>query len=181
MTLPLNIRVNVRASFPALVNPSGFLTLTKANGVWTFGANFELLLALPGLLTSNALIPVQDPGSGAFYTYAVSNLVALVTGVGAAVPNRIITAAGAVAALPADGDILIKKTVPAATTVNLVAAANATRPVSVKDFAGNAFTNNITIVPNGAETIDGLASVSISSDWGAKTFYPVSGTGYYLK
>jgi hypothetical protein len=37
MAAPANIRVNVQVPFPALVVPSGPITLNKVNGIWTIG------------------------------------------------------------------------------------------------------------------------------------------------
>lgn len=46
-------------------------------------------------------------------------------------------------------------------------------PITIIDQGGNAFTNNINILPFGAELIDGLASVQIAADFGALTLRPI--------
>lgn len=87
---------------------------------------------------------------------------------------REVTVAGAVTVTTSDGLIGINKTVPEATTVNLLAAASGF-PLTVKDVAGNAGTYNITLTPSGAETIDGASSFVIGSDWQSITLTPVTG------
>ena len=56
----------------------------------------------------------------------------------------------------------------AAITVNLPAASDAVsgKVLIVKDEAGNAGSNNITISPDGSEQIDGSASYTISTNYG---------------
>ena len=62
--------------------------------------------------------------------------------------------------------IKIKLTIAGASTVNLPAGVTGQYLVIV-DETGDASTNNITIVPNGAETINGAASLVISADRGS--------------
>lgn len=179
MTLPASVRVNVRANFPAIVTATGFITISKANGVWSIGASFKQLAPLPSsLFTATSFIPVQDTVAGVFYSIS---MVALISAVSTA--HRTVTAAvaGVIQALPTDGDILINLGTPAAVAVDLLAAASATRPVGVKDLAGNANTFNITVTPSGSETIDGQTNFVIASDGGAVTLYPLSGVGWYIK
>lgn len=58
-------------------------------------------------------------------------------------------------------------------TVNLpLAAARGNLPVEIKDASGNAQANNISIVRAGAETIDGLTTYPIASDFDAYQFKP---------
>jgi hypothetical protein len=87
---------------------------------------------------------------------------------------REVTVAGAVTVTTSDGTIGINKTVPEATTVNLLAAASGF-PLTIKDVAGNAGTYNITIDASGSETIDGASTFVIGSDYQSITLTPVSG------
>lgn len=50
--------------------------------------------------------------------------------------------------------------------------------VTIKDESGGAGTNNITIDPTGAETIDGASTYVISTNYGSATFY-CDGTAYF--
>lgn len=45
-------------------------------------------------------------------------------------------------------------------------------PITVVDIGGHAATHNVTILPFGTETIMGLASVTISNDFGAMSLIP---------
>lgn len=92
---------------------------------------------------------------------------------------RVVTAAGDVTVSATEGGVAINKTVGAATTVNLPTAASRNGvPVIVKDMKGDALTNNITVVPNGAETIDGNANDVISTNKGSRGYRPVVGVGW---
>lgn len=100
---------------------------------------------------------------------------------------RIVTAAGAVAITSTDLEVGINKTVGAATTVNLLPAGSwagidTMYDLTIKDVKGDAFTNNITIVPDGTETIDGLAQWLINMDLGAARLRPnADRTGWYVR
>ncbi len=88
----------------------------------------------------------------------------------------IITAAGAVTVGTLEAGVAINKTVGAATTVNLPpASARNGLAVIVKDMKGDAASNNITVVPNGADTIDGHANDVIAINLASRTYRPVSG------
>jgi hypothetical protein len=74
---------------------------------------------------------------------------------------RVVTAAGAITVATTDYIICVKKTVGAATTVNLPASPSAGDQYVIKDCKGDANTNNITVTPN-AGNIDGAATYVIT-------------------
>lgn len=66
-------------------------------------------------------------------------------------------------------------------TINLQAgSARNGVPLIIKDVGGQAATYNITITPNGAETVDTLAPLLIDSNYGAYELLPRA-TGYTIK
>lgn len=72
------------------------------------------------------------------------------------------------------GEYLIAYTaLTAARTVNLPAASGfrAGQGFAVKDESGGAGSNNITIEPNGSETIDGAANLVMSTNFQYEEFY----------
>lgn len=73
MTLPANIRVNVRVPFPALVQGAAFITVAKANGIWTIKPNYQLLAAAPSI-TATQLVAVYDSASGVWNTVTPAQL-----------------------------------------------------------------------------------------------------------
>ena len=76
--------------------------------------------------------------------------------------------------------LLINKAVPAAHNINLPASAvRLGIGIRIKDIAGNDAANVATIVPNGAEKIDGLNSLPINSNYGGFYLVPLAG-GWYI-
>lgn len=53
-------------------------------------------------------------------------------------------------------------------------------PLTIKDVGGAASTNNITINPNGAETIETLLAYLIATDFGGVVLNPRSGIGHVV-
>lgn len=184
MTLPANIRVNVSAPFPARVAGSGFATIAKANGIYTIGANYRLLANLPSIGDATGkIIAVQDLTTGVFSYMTVAAFLA-----GSSSNYREVTAAGSVTILTSDVTILLNKTVGAATSIILpLSAARSGVPVTVKDYKGDANTNNITFTLAGTESIDGMlqaaadtagkSKIDINGD--KKTLYPLAAGGWY--
>ena len=98
--------------------------------------------------------------------------------------QRLVTVAGAVTVSADDADIIVvKKTVGAATTVNLPAAADRSGPVKIVDGKGDALTNNLTIVPQAGESIAGTVDYQwiIDSNGGSVKLTPLAdGTGWIV-
>lgn len=85
---------------------------------------------------------------------------------------RIISGAGDITVAVDDLIILIQASVP---NINLPASATKTSPVTIVGSAAGIFgTNNSLIVPNGVQTIDGLANVTLSNDYQAITLLPLA-------
>lgn len=61
-------------------------------------------------------------------------------------------------------------------------ASRSNKPFTVKDITGNASTNAIAVNRTGAETIDGLTSYPMATDFAALTFKPkLAGNGYEVE
>lgn len=150
------IKLKTRTKFPALVVVESPLTLVKNGLIYIFGIDVDTLLA--------SIIPALTP---VFLTPRL---------------QRVVTAAGAVTVEVTDDDVIVQKTVGAATTVNLPLASSRTRPVMVIDGKGDAATNNITIVPQSGETIYATADYHaiIDGNGGSVVLTPrTDGTGWY--
>jgi len=95
----------------------------------------------------------------------------------AIVPTAIAFAASPYTVLATDVALYVD-TAGGAITINLPAeATRAGIPLLIKDVTGHAAANNISLVGNGAETTDGLATYPISADFGGVTLNPLTG-GY---
>lgn len=80
------------------------------------------------------------------------------------------------------GDVLVN--VNSAVTIQLPSALLAVRfgvPQSVVDIGGFANANNITILPFGSESIMGLSSIKLTSNFGGITLWPIATGGWYQK
>ena len=84
------------------------------------------------------------------------------------------TAAGDVTIEDTDDIIYVNKSSGAATGVALPAVADRSskKPLTIVDAKGDAATNNITITPDGAETIMGLSSWVINQNYGSIKLRP---------
>lgn len=82
--------------------------------------------------------------------------------------------------VPVITDAFLQVNDAGAVTINLpTAASRSGYPLAIKDVSGAAQTNNITINPNGAETIEGLTSIKINVAYGGFNLYPVT-SGWVL-
>lgn len=181
--MPQSLRSNLFPLFPATVMGGGPVTVNKANGIWTIALNLIGLGPIQaGFDPSTKYLLIFDATTNTWIQGPISTVF------GAQLP-RIVTAAGVVTATAADYAILMNKIVGAATTINLPTAASRTGlPLIIKDYKGDADTNNITVVANGAETIDGFDNATaqangtskLVSKYERKVFYPLQAGGWYV-
>lgn len=95
----------------------------------------------------------------------------------------VVTATGAISASAVD--VQVNAGAPVTLTAPLSATWAATggrygSPLSIFDISGAASTNNITIAFSGGETVDGLATLIIASDYGGFRLKPKSGGGWIV-
>lgn len=169
MTMPANVRVNAQFPFPALVTGSGPITIGKANGIWQVGFTIGAFTSInpPAQNYSTDYLLGYDTANSVFFKVSIANLAAALQG---ARNQRSVTASPIVVA---GTDGILNCNINAAAACALPAAATRNGvSLTFKDL-GQAMTHNITITPNGAETIDGVnAPVVISNNYGYITLVP---------
>ena len=111
-----------------------------------------------------------------------ANVVAAALVPPAIVPTAVTFAMSPYTVLPTDY-LLEVDTSGGAVDIQTAASASRTNlPFTVKDITGDASTNAISVLRAAAETIDGLTSYPINSDFMALTFKPkLDGTGYEVE
>lgn len=185
MTLPANIRVNALANFPARVQGNAYIQVSKANGIWTIKPNYSLVTALQGVPDATVeQVIIYNEVTGVYNVVSLATLIAATTGI-----YRMVTTAGDVQIVSTDITILMNKGVGGATNILLPTSASRDGlPVTVKDYKGDANTNNITFVPASGETIDGFSASAAAANglalidfaYGRKTLYPLANGGWYI-
>jgi hypothetical protein len=160
-------QLKVTPVFPSQVFGSGIITVTKTAGIWTIGFNPSVL----------GQVSIFDPSIIDLLTYNSTtgemSLAPLSTIIASGVSPRTIIADGNVTVTNFDTFIRLNKTTPA--TTNLILPPSLNRgglPLTIKDVAGNAATYNFTLMPNGAELIDGLATYIGSMNFQSITLIP---------
>jgi len=198
---PVYIDAPCVASVTGLNVPSHTTGVINTRGVWrgewttaTVYFSTDFVLDAGGTIVYAA---VDDYLSGATLAddVAAGHLVLVLTALTAtaaalfAYGGAPITAAGNVTVNTIQPVYILNKTVGAPTSILLPTAASRNLiPVTVKDYKGDANTNNITFVPNGTETIDGFSpaaaitngSALIDINYGKKTLFPLLSGGWYL-
>lgn len=167
-----SIKARVLVRFPATVVGGGGINVVKDGNVYTITDDFLSLAEVSGVDLGNTYVKVEI--DGIYYYYSLSDLAA---DVGAAafasfMTPTVITAAGDHTVAADENYLVFNKTSGAATGVTLPESAARAGPIRIKDGKGDASSNNITITPDGSETIDGLPSWVISFDMGGVLLVP---------
>lgn len=181
----LYIGSGVTEAAPGTINIRG----TGASGTDTAAANMSII---PGLATGNAnsgdlLIKTGDVGgSGTTLQTATTKVTFKANGnvgIGETSPASTLTVGGtfALKRIASSSDVqtsenttivgITDTTTTRTVTIDSDDIANPDQIFLVKDESGGAATNNITIATEGAETIDGAASISITVDYGVARLY----------
>jgi hypothetical protein len=172
MTLPANIRVNTAVPFPALVLPSGPITISKNNGIWTIGftiAAFGTQVPLVGNYPTDFLL-AWDAVNLTFFKVSITNLLSSIAITTGAARTQRTTTITPIVVQVTDQIISSKITSPAACTLPS-AVSRAGVPLTFKDL-GQATANPITLTATGGDTIDGAATYVLNNNFAWVTLVP---------
>lgn len=143
-------------------NDSGVL-VTSASGVPSVSSTLPANLTIP---TPTFSTPTLTGATGCIGASAGGVLSGTGLACNTAAPIRVVSIAGSVTVTTADGTVVLRKSVGAATTVNLPSSPPTGEILTIKDGKGDAATNNITIVP-ASGMIDGLTTFVLTVAWEA--------------
>lgn len=170
------IKGKIDVRFPARIDVDAFLSVAKANGVYTFGADYTLLDPTAISDPATALVAVYDQTSQNWKVGTLSALISSATQI-----EQHITEAGPVAVAPNAGIVRVDQAVGAAITLDMPLSSAKTCPVLISDWKADAGTNNITINLTGSDKFPGnLTSWTIAADAGSVFLRPIPGVGYAL-
>lgn len=171
-----SLKLAMRPVYPLTVKAGIGIGISAAAGTYTFGLDYSALVELTAYDPTQKLFAVYDRVTG------IWNQISLASILSGSQTVQIVTAAGDVTVQPNDGLIILNKVVGAATNVIMPAAATKVGRLKVVDWKGDADVNNITIVPNGTEKIQGLASWKLEAPNASIILDPVVGTvnGYAI-
>jgi hypothetical protein len=161
-SLPAAIRINTNAPFPAMVTGGAGIAVTKTNGIWSINFNMNTLgtqIAPPGNYPNDYIV-VYDAAANTTFKMPLSGLTNLATG---ARTQRSVTASPIVIA---SNDQILNVNVASGTVACTLPAAATRSGVSLifKDVGGQFGAHALTITPQAGETIDGLASMTMSTN-----------------
>ena len=169
----LKLKTSLR--LPADIIGQEFITAVRNELIFNIGVDYTLIDPSPVVDPSATLMAIYDANSKSYKSASISSLLSQA---GQIVQD--ITTAGPIAITNNAGIVLVEQAVGAPITLNLPSAASKTCPVLIADWRGDSGTNNITIVPNGAEKIQGKAQWTIAADTGSIFLRPVAGKGYVI-
>jgi len=171
-----SLKLKVATRIPAQIDAEGFLTIVKANGVYTLGVDYTQIGEAPITDAATAVVVVLDESTGTYKLVTVAELLQEGTTV-----EQHITGAGPVSINNNTGIVRVNQTVGAAMTLTMGLSSAKTCPVLISDWKGDAGTNNITINLSGSDEFPGgLTSWTIAADTGSIFLRPISGVGYAL-
>jgi len=186
---PLHVVTGLGPSPAIDINTLGIF---QNNGTVAGGANITLLAGTAGQSAVNFADSASETSGQIAYDHlsdAMSFNVASGLAFGVGQNGELVNAKGRAYSRTAVGagnyTVLITDHIVAKTaitgggdTISLPAAAVVPQVFYIKDESGNAGTDNITIDTVGAETIDGAASITISTNHGVAKIYS-NGTNYF--
>lgn len=173
MGLPPNVRVNAQLPFPAMVTGGAGIAISKNNGIWqvSFSINgFGSQNPPSGNFATDFLLG-YDAIAQTFFKVSIANLIAVTTSIRL---QRRVTATPII--VSATDQILNCNISSGAASCTLPSyATRGGLALTFKDVGGQAAANNITITPNGAETIDGVnAAVVLRNNYEGITLVPAN-------
>lgn len=171
----MTIKLRTLVKWPARVVGGDLVEVTKENGVVTIDLALGEASVAPSISDTDAtMVVLVTPGA----TDDDPDVVELISvaDFNAAISTIQTITTGNVTVVDTDSLIVVNKTVGAATTVTLPAAADKIGPVKIVDFKGDGGTNAITINAAGSDKFNGnLSSWVIGSDGGSVVLHPHSG------
>jgi hypothetical protein len=170
------IKGKMDVRFPANIAVEKFLTVDRANGLYTFDIDYTLLDSSAIIDPTKTFAAVFDQTAG---LYKIASLSALLSSISQI--EQHITDPGPVAINNNTGIVRVDQDTGAAITLTLPLASDKTCPVLISDWKGDAGTHNITIETSGSDTFPGgLTSWTIAADTGSVFLRPIAGAGYVL-
>lgn len=176
------IKAKVLTRFPASVNGSDGITVDRSGNVYTIGDDFLALTELEAAVLANTHLKVEV--DGVYYYYALDTLVtdAALSILAEFQTPQVITDDGDYTVGASDYYLVFDKTSDQTTEVTLPASVERVGPITIKDGKGDAPSYNITITPDGSETIDGMSAWVLSFAYSGVTLVPrPDGNGWWTR
>jgi len=175
----------VNGNFEILDAAIHALSGLSISGIWQNATLYTVGLRVIDSITGTVwavLVEHTSPSTGTFAEYRSDNPTHWdEIGVTSDPVVRTVTAAGDIDVTATDDVILVNKSIGAATNVNLPLSVDRGRVLKVVDLKGDAQTNNITLVPVGAELIIGASTFVVNTNNGSVEVHPrPDGLGWYI-